>query len=114
MKKANLSGVAPKDAVTLFPRVVVNLCESNATFASKLPITVAFEMPTPTQTDWIAVAEAGSPDNSIVYWAYTGGLEAGVVPVRAPETGGKYELRLYREWPTGKYEVHARQDIEVT
>ncbi len=64
------------------------------------------------QSDWITVVEAGESDQTYGKWTYLGGKKEGQfsVPELKP---GKYEARLYLDWPRGSYKVIERLRFEV-
>lgn len=62
--------------------------------------------------DWITLVEASKPDNTFGQWFYTEGKKTGNYTFNAVPPG-IYELRLYFNWPDGKYAVKARETIIV-
>ncbi|HOK38185.1 MAG: hypothetical protein WHW07_06370 [Bacteroidales bacterium] len=62
--------------------------------------------------DWITLVEASSPDNVFGQYFYSHGKKNGTHSFSGVPAG-TYELRLYFDWPQGKYEVKARETIIV-
>ena len=55
-------------------------------------------IPTPTSTDWVAMATPAAPNNNYVAWHYTNGAASGNMPLTVPAgaaIGTTYQLRLF-------------------
>lgn len=64
------------------------------------------------QSDWITIVPADAPDDSYQFWEYTHGKVEGVF--RIPRHyAGRYEVRLYFNWPDGRYTVQDRVLVTV-
>lgn len=63
--------------------------------------------------DWMAIAAAGAPDNSYIEWTYLGGKQSGVHRFSQRYKPGRYEIRLYKDWPAGNYQAVARTTFIV-
>lgn len=61
--------------------------------------------------DWITVVPASHPANKYGEWKYTNGQYAGKMEFKTPLKPGKYEVRLYFNWPTGKYVIQRRHSF---
>lgn len=62
--------------------------------------------------DWITIVERDKPDNTFGQWFYTQGNKSGSHTFNGiPE--GIYEIRVYFDWPDGKYEVKDRLVVNV-
>ena len=65
--------------------------------------------------DWISIYKVGTPNQQYGEWYYLKGQESGTLSFTAPSEEGKYEFRLFLNWPDGQYEDVARsQIIKVT
>ncbi len=63
--------------------------------------------------DWISVVEAGSPDDYYTrQWQFTQGKHDGLYRI-GKLAAGKYEARLYFDYPNGGFTVHSRQTFDV-
>ncbi len=65
------------------------------------------------RADWISISEAGSSDTSYLRWTYTQGAKEGLQAFRGVDPG-EYEVRVYFNWPSGRYTVHSRFPFIVT
>lgn len=81
-------------------------------YNSNQPIEIEFLNLPGNKQDWITLVEAHKLDDTYGQWFYTGGKMNGSHTFRAVSPG-KYELRLYFNWPDGKFEVKAREIIIV-
>lgn len=62
--------------------------------------------------DWVTVVKSGTPDKEWAQWTYTKGAKAGSFTVKGLVTG-RYEARLYYNWPDGGFEVIERVAFSV-
>ena len=62
--------------------------------------------------DWITVTESNTPDDSYGEWYYTDGKTGGTI-VFGGVSSGRYEVRVYLDWPAGGYHVAARLPFAV-
>lgn len=63
--------------------------------------------------DWISVVEASSPDDYYTrQWQFTQGKHDGLYRI-GKLAAGKYEARLYFDYPNGGFTVHSRQTFDV-
>ena len=62
--------------------------------------------------DWVTVVPAGTPDNKWGRWTYLRGRTSGVFIVRGLRRG-QYEVRLYYDWPRGRFNVIERKPVTV-
>jgi hypothetical protein len=76
------------------------------------PITVRFTGLPGTGGDWLTIVPHGTPANQYGEWQYANGLQSGTLTFKglAP---GKYEVRAYLNWPSGGYNIAARQIFYV-
>ena len=81
-------------------------------FAQGEPIEVKWHNAPGNTQDWITVAPAKSSDREWGIWTYLRGQNSGVHRVSglAP---GRYEVRIYWNWPAGGYKVIERVPFEV-
>lgn len=63
--------------------------------------------------DWITLVEADKPDNTFGQWFYTQGKRSGTHKFNPVKKDGIYEIRVYYNWPDGKYEVKDRIKVHV-
>lgn len=62
--------------------------------------------------DWITLVAANQPDNTYNEWFYTNGQTSGSYTFN-PVGPGKYEVRIYYDWPHGGYIVQKRIPVSV-
>ncbi len=81
-------------------------------YAANQTITIEYLNLPGNKQDWITLVEKNKPDNTFGQWFYTQGKKSGVHEFNGVPAG-TYELRLYFNWPDGKYEVKGRETIIV-
>lgn len=86
---------------------------ARSTFASGENIKASFAGLPGNKGDWIAIAAAGAPDNSYLEWSFLGGRQSGAHSFSQRFKPGQYEIRLFEDWPAGKYEVVSRATFTV-
>ena len=91
------------------PRIV--LASNIVRTGQPVAITVS-ELPGNPQ-DWVTLIEASRPDGEFGAWEYTKGVQQGTWQFTAGKAGD-YEVRVYFDWPKGKYAVKARASITIT
>ena len=91
------------------PRIV--LASDIVRTGQPVAITVS-ELPGNPQ-DWVTLIEASRPDSEFGVWEYTKGVQQGTWQFTAGNVGD-YEVRVYFDWPKGKYVVKARASITIT
>ena len=57
--------------------------------------------------DWITLVPASAPLSTVGERHYTKGLRNGTWSF-VPHKSGRYEIRVYYDWPNGGYDVKAR------
>ena len=62
--------------------------------------------------DWITIVPAGTPDKEWGQWMYLKGRTSGTFAVQIHERG-KYEARIYFDWPNGGFKVQERMKFVV-
>ena len=62
--------------------------------------------------DWITVVPAATPDNSYRTWWYARSYQDRTHTI-APLAAGRYEVRVYFDWPKGGYTVQSRLAFTV-
>jgi len=62
--------------------------------------------------DWITVVPQGTPDKEWGQWMYLKGKTSGTFAAQIPEPG-KYEVRIYFDWPNGGFKVVERMKFVV-
>lgn len=62
--------------------------------------------------DWITLVDKDSPDDTYGQWFYTEGKTEGKHTFSGV-TAGKYEVRVYYDWPAGGFDVQERYDFDV-
>ena len=82
------------------------------TFQTGENITIHFSGIPGNQQDWITLVPVGSPENEWGTWSYLKGKKSGLHTIKAPSPG-KYEIRLYFDWPRGKYDIKDQIELEV-
>lgn len=98
--------ITPAAPITLTPERTI-LPEGNA-------VRVAYDGLPGNDKDWIATAEAGSPDGNYIAYVYSGGAKSGTASLPPLTKPGKYEIRVYFDDMTSDRTVQARVPIEVT
>jgi len=68
------------------------------------PITVYFDGMPGNKQDWITIVPEGTPANKYKQWFYTHGKRNGALNFNGLPAG-KYELRVYYNWPSGGYNI---------
>lgn len=77
------------------------------------PISVTFAGGSGSKTDWITIVPAGFPEDNWHEWINLNGETAGTRRFQQKLKPGSYEVRLYHDWPRGKFQVIARTTFEV-
>ncbi|MDJ0927912.1 MAG: hypothetical protein QNJ73_09700 [Gammaproteobacteria bacterium] len=85
---------------------------SARTFTPREPIEVTVTGFPGNAKDWVAIAKAGSADNSYVDYDYTNGVTEGTWTYNVSQPGD-YEVRVYLNWPDGGYNPVVRVPITV-
>lgn len=102
-------------AAILVPRATgqgASISTERRIYAPNTSIVVNYaNLPGNTQ-DWITVVTAGSADNKYGQWTYTKGNRSGSYTFRGLPAG-KYEARVYFNWPKDGYKVQARYMFTV-
>lgn len=75
-------------------------------------IVIQFEGLPGNAQDWITVVAADAAENKYGEWFYTGGRRNGTHTFKGLPAG-RYEVRVYFNWPKGGYVVQDRQPFEV-
>jgi hypothetical protein len=73
---------------------------------------VVFENMSGSRTDWITLVREAAATNTYAEWHYTGGGARGIMTF-AGLPPGRYEARVYFDWPRGGYEVRGRVPVTV-
>jgi hypothetical protein len=81
-------------------------------FPAGRPVTVTWRNTPGGAQDWITFVKAGSSDRSWGKWTYLKGHTSGRFTVRNLPPGA-YEVRLYFNWPRGRYKVIERLPFSV-
>jgi hypothetical protein len=63
--------------------------------------------------DWVAIAEAGTPDTVYLFYVYTDEKKDGDFKMKPLMRAGRYEVRVFYDEPSGDKTVRARQVFEV-
>jgi len=62
--------------------------------------------------DWISIAQTGTGDSAYLHYKYTDGSRSG--EMRFPSLSpGAYEVRVYFNWPEGRYDIQSRHEFIV-
>jgi hypothetical protein len=75
-------------------------------------ITITFSGLPGNDGDWFTLVPAAAIDSTYEEWFYTGGETSGTYTFKEVQPG-KYEVRLYYDWPSAGYVVQARLAITV-
>lgn len=75
-------------------------------------LTVGFQN-TPGKRDWISIAPVKMPDNTWERQFFITDQSEGSVEYLLPKRPGKYEVRMYHNWPADGYSVQDRLAFEV-
>jgi hypothetical protein len=81
-------------------------------FPAGRPVTVAWRNTSGNPRDWITFVRAGASDQTWGKWTYLKGQATGRFTVTNLPPG-KYEVRLYFNWPRGGYNVVERLSFTV-
>ena len=66
------------------------------------------------RTDWVTLVSSATPENEWgAQWVYTNSKLAGSWSFNAPAEPGRYEIRVYFNWPDGGFTVKARESFEI-
>lgn len=76
------------------------------------PIIVNFQDLPGNDGDWLTIVPAGARDDNPGQWRYTGGKRSGTLTFFG-RPRGRYEVRVYLNWPDGGYTVAARHTFWV-
>ncbi len=82
------------------------------TYTAKEPITVKYANLPGNQQDWITVVKASDPENTYGEWFYTEGKTSGSHTFKGLPAG-RYEMRVYHNWPEGDFEIQERYPFTV-
>ena len=63
--------------------------------------------------DWVTVVPATHSANRYEEWSYTKGKRAFQMRFQGLTKPGKYEVRVYFNWPAGQYKIQARRGFTV-
>ena len=63
--------------------------------------------------DWMTVVPAKASATTYAEWAYSNGLRSFCKVFTGQSKPGKYEVRVYFNWPSGSYKIQARQGFTV-
>ncbi len=82
------------------------------TFGAGEKVTVHFFGLPGNPQDWITVVPEGTAEDQWGNWTYTKGKRDGSWTT-GPLSPGRYEVRLYFDWPKGQFTVHGRRKFRV-
>jgi len=90
------SVLATTGQFTVSSATVTPTISTNASnYLTNAPITVSWSGLPGNNTDWIAIAAAGSADSSVLEWQYTNGATSGSIQFNGFSANGGYEARAY-------------------
>jgi len=90
--------VSPTVTVTAAPPTAPTLDVSASLVNAGATVTVTLSDGPGNSSDWLALAEVGSPDNTYLRWTYVGaGATTASWDVVMPDTPGDYEVRLFED-----------------
>jgi TolB-like protein len=75
-------------------------------------ITIKYDGMPGNNHDWITLIKASKSDSTYEQWFYTNGKASGSHTFRGVKPG-KYEIRIYYNWPSGGYQVQKRIKVLV-
>lgn len=110
---AEASGAEEELSAEEQPAAAPTVATDRATYAPGDTIVVRVGGLPGNAQDWVALVPEGAPEDSLGQWTYTDGVTEGEFRFRAPPALGRYEVRVYFDFPDGGYTVHARAGLEV-
>lgn len=94
------------------PAAAQSIRTQNDVYTANAPIVVQYAGLPGNKQDWITIVGAGSSDSSYGQYFYTNGSTSGQMSFNGL-SAGRYEVRLYLDWPAGGYTVWARYPFTV-
>ncbi len=89
-----------------------DLGPQKSTYAENESITVKYANLPGNQQDWINVVKASDPEDTYGEWFYTEGKTSGSHTFKGLPAG-RYEMRVYHNWPEGDFVVQERYPFTV-
>jgi|GEM_PF-5396958 len=112
LKGTMVKGVQPLPEITEKKWSRSNLLTDRDVYEIDGNIVVYFRNVPGNRKDWISIVQYGTPVNVFGDWKYIRGKKEGSLMFTG-KSPGKYEVRLYYDWPKGKFRVMDRTVFRV-
>ena len=90
----------------------IQLSTNRGVFRPYEPVSVTYSGLPGTTGDWLTIVAVGTPANQYGQWQYTEGRTSGRMSFDGLPSG-RYEVRVYLNWPSGGYNIAERAYFKV-